>query len=155
MCEYAQLTSSVKVVRTSSHPSLIIPSDNMRVTIFLYYQWYWYLWSSHSTDDWHIELKMTTQLQGSWIKSLLLIKWLQFVRSLIWCVLCNLQTLSREDLWSRWFVLARFRDKTLWLHSWWCCICCFSPKNTFIFIQGNHGINMIHITLQGFPFING
>ena len=36
MCGCARLTSSVKVLRTSSHPSLIIPSDNMRVTIFLY-----------------------------------------------------------------------------------------------------------------------
>ena len=36
MCGCARLTSSVKVLRTSSRPSLIIPSDNMRVIIFLY-----------------------------------------------------------------------------------------------------------------------
>ena len=62
MCGCAWLTLSVKVLRTSSHPSLIIPSDNMRVTI-LYScicQWYSYLWSGYSTDNWHIELKMTS-----------------------------------------------------------------------------------------------
>ena len=76
------------------------------------------------------------------------VKGFWLMQSWVWCSISYLQKLLCNGFSTGWFGLTFFWYQTLWLvGQWWWQLSWFSTKNTFIFWEGNHGINMVYTSL--------